>query len=112
MLRLKLAFWALASGVLVTLSGCRSACDEEPMFPRLFRSNRYPVMTEGGDCPCQHASGSPQLFDMPAGQGPFLAPPPAPAPPPPGAIPIMNPQGNLPPILNKGPQAVPVPYNP
>lgn len=107
MLRLRLAFLALSGGALLALSGCYSACDEGPGFPRLFRSNRYPVVTEGGDCPCLHASGAPQVFDVPPGQGPFLPPPPAPAP---GAMPILPPQNPLPPIVNK--QASPVPYSP
>lgn len=105
MLRLRSAYLALASGVLMTLSGCYSTCDSGPMFPRLFTSNRYPVVTEGGDCPCQRSAQMPQVFDVPPGQGPFIGPPPAP-----GAIPLMNAPANMPPIVTK--QAAPVPYNP
>jgi hypothetical protein len=104
MLRLRLAFLALASGVLMTLSGCYSTCDSGPSFPRLFRSNRVPVMSEG-DCGCDHAAHMPGVFDVPPGQGPFMGPPPAPIS---GAIPITN----LPPIVTKVPQAPPAPYNP
>lgn len=109
MLRLRLAYLALASGVLLTLSGCYSTCDEGFTFPRLFRSNR-PVITEGGDCPCMHGAGSPQAFDVPPGQGPFMGPPPAPMQ---GTIPIMNPPPpNMPPITTRSPLAAPAPYNP
>jgi len=110
MLRLRLAYLALASGVLITLSGCYSTCDSGPTFPRLFRSNRVPVMSEG-DCGCQHAAQMPSVFDVPPGQGPFMGPPPAPMPMP-GPIPITNQPSNLPPILNKVPSAPPTAYTP
>jgi hypothetical protein len=107
MLRLRLAYLALASGVLMTLSGCYSStCDRPPMFPNLFRSNRVPVMSEG-DCPCQHAAQMPSTFEVPPGQGPFIGPPP-------GAMsgPILNPQPGLPPVLNKMQSAPPTAYTP
>ena len=108
MLRLRLAYLALASGVLMTLSGCYSTCDREPMFPGLFRSNRVPVMSEG-DCPCQHASQMPSVFDVPPGQGPFIGPPPGP-----GVMsgPILTPPGSLPPVVNKMQSAPPTAYSP
>ncbi len=109
MLRLRLAFLGLASGVLMTLSGCYSTCEREPLFGGMFRSNRVPVMSEG-DCPCQHAAQMPTVFDVPPGQGPFIGPTPGPAvmsgpmlnPPPPG----------LPPVLNKMQPAPPTAYSP
>ncbi len=114
MLRLRLAFLALASGVLMTLSGCYSTCDSGPTFPRLFRSNRVPVMSEG-ECGCEHAAHMPSGFDVPPGHGPFLGPMPGPVPmsgPMPMSGPIMNPPPNLPPVVNKMQPAPPTAYTP
>ena len=107
MLRLRLAYLALASGVMMTLSGCFSTCDSGPTFSRFF-SSRCGTSSECG-CPCQHSAQMPQMFDVPPGQGPFMGPPPAPMP---GAIPIGAQGPNLPPIVTKTPQAPPVAYNP
>jgi hypothetical protein len=101
-----LAYLALASGVMITLSGCFSTCDSGSMFPRL--SSRYGLSGETGDCGCAHASHGAPVFDVPPGQGPFIGPPPAPVP---GPIPIGA-QPPLPPIVTKTPQAAPVPYFP
>jgi hypothetical protein len=109
MLRLRLAFLALASGMLMTVSGCLSSnsCyqEREPIFHRLFRSNR----PTGMDCECcQHGGQFPQTFDVPPGQGPFIGPVPGAAS---GPIPITNTPGT-PPIINRIPNAAPTPFNP
>lgn len=119
MLRLRSAYLALASGVLMTLSGClnTNSCDSGGgMFPRLFRSAR-PTVVSGGvggfdhDCEC-HSAHMPRTFDVPPGQGPFIGPPPAPMPPTSAPIPITTIPNTAPPIITRSPVAVPTPYNP
>jgi hypothetical protein len=111
MLRLRLAYLALASGLLTIVTGCGSStlcCREEPMFPRLFRGNRTAATEYGGDCNCQSGAQFPQTFEVPPGQGPFIGPTPGPAS---GPIPITNLPTN-PPIINRIPSAPPTPYSP
>ena len=114
MLRLRLASLALASSLLLTLSGCCSFCQDGQLFPRLFRNTSWrgggAVATEGVDCEC-HRGHWPKGMEVPPGQGPFLAPPGASfAPPPP--IPITNVPVAQPPQTFKVPQAPPTAYVP
>ncbi len=109
MLRLRLAYLALASGVIMTLSGCYSTCDSGPVFSRFFSSRCCGASSETCGCSSQHSSQMPQMFDVPPGQGPFMGPPPMPMP---GPIPIGAQGPTLPPIVTKVPQAPPVAYNP
>jgi hypothetical protein len=109
MLRLRLASLALASGLLFTLSGCFSTCEDGRLFPRLFRSNSAPVYGASGECDC-HSSRMPpitdtgafpgQAFTMPAGSNPTMP------------IPITNFPSNQPPQILKVPQAQPTPFVP
>jgi hypothetical protein len=106
MLRLRLAFLALASGLLFTLSGCCSFCEERPLFPRLF--NRSSMSIRTGECEC-HSAHSPQMMDAGA-QGPILITPGGAGQTVP--IPITNIPANQPPQIFKAPQAPPTPYVP
>ena len=100
MLRLRLAYFALASGFLFTLSGCCSFCEDGRLFPRLFRSNSAPVMGMPGDCGC-HSAMLPPTSEM--GTGPMLMTP--------GSypVPITNVPSNPPPKIL---QAQPTPFSP
>ena len=113
MLRLRLLLLALASSMLMTLTGCRfssNSCDEGPMFPRLFQAtsrlrNNDAVGAVGGvGCECQ-TQGWPAGMGVPHGQGPFLVPGSGNPP-----IPITN--VNTPPSLLKVPNATPTPFVP
>jgi hypothetical protein len=121
MLRLRLASLALASGLLLTASGCLSSsgcfsssgCDSSgPMFPRLFhRSESQSAMMGGTGCECQR-SAWPQGVEVPAGQGPFLMPG-AVSTPPTSSIPIVNvPTGTPQSLPLKAPPAPPTAYFP
>jgi hypothetical protein len=106
MLRLRLACLTLASGLLFTLSGCCSFCEEGRLFPRLFHSSSMsrPI----GECEC-HSAHLPQMMDATA-QGPILTTPGAAGQTVP--IPITNLPTNQPPQIFKAPQAAPTPYVP
>jgi hypothetical protein len=106
MLRLRLAFLALASGLLFTLSGCCSFCEERPLFPRLF--SRSSMSRPTGECEC-HSAHLPQMMDA-AAQGPILTTPGGAGQTVP--IPITNFPSNQPPQIFKTPQAPPTPYVP
>ena len=110
MLRLRLASLALASGLLFTLPGCCSFCEEGRLFPRLFHysSMSRPAHELPGECEC-HSAHLPQMMDA-AGQGPILTPPAFPGQTVP--IPITNLPANQPPQIFKAPQATPTPYVP
>lgn len=58
MLRLRSGLTALASGLLLTFTGCFSSnpCDSGPMFPRLFGSRSSPASYSMPDCECGHSS--------------------------------------------------------
>ena len=105
MLRLRLASLALASGVLFTLSGCCSFCENGSMFPRLFdRSSSYrPVSHAGPDCECGHNSFMAPMPTM-ISQGSM----PSSAPSMPAIVNIPASQ-NQPPLF-KTPNAVPTPW--
>lgn len=111
MLRLRLASLALASSLLLTLSGCCAFCEDGKLFPRLFKrtSQSHPAMMAGADCECPR-SHWPRGVEMPVGQGPFLVPPTASYPG--TSIPITNvPAGQAPQIF-KVPQSPPTAYVP
>jgi len=104
MLRLRMASLALASGVLVTLSGCTSTCEREPLFSRLFdRSSSYGSRSSA-ECECHNSFMGPTPTMMPS-QGTMTTMPSSAT-----SIPITNiPQGQ-PPQLFKN--AAPTPYVP
>jgi hypothetical protein len=106
MLRLRLACLALASGLLFTLPGCCSFCEEGRLFPRLFNHRSMSMPT--GECEC-HSAHLPPMMDA-AAQGPILTPPAFPGQTVP--IPITNLPANQPPQIFKAPQATPTPYVP
>jgi hypothetical protein len=77
MFRLRSAYLALASGLLVNLSGCMSynPCSE-PLFPRLFSSNRpvtyaAPSYAAPADCDCHNSHVVPGV-DFSTMQGPVF----------------------------------------
>ena len=110
MLRIRLASLALAGGLLFTMSGCCSFCEDGKMFPRLFRSNSSTHSgMEGmhGGCDC-HSAHMPQMEG--AVQGPFLTAPGVAGTTMP--IPITNIPANQPPQIFKVPQSSPTPYVP
>jgi hypothetical protein len=120
MRRLHLASLAVASTLLLTLSGCAStSCDDGGrFFSRLF--NRSSSSSMGGmhgggmygggaDCECQRP-GWPQGMSVPPGQGPFLMPSTQSAANPTPAIPITNTHGQ--PSFLKVPNAPPTAYVP
>jgi hypothetical protein len=108
MLRLRLAFLALASGLLFTLSGCCSFCEDGRLFPRLFHSDSTSLHGTPADCEC-HSAHLPHMLDAGV-SGPVL--------PAPGwagqtmPIPITSVPANQPPQLFKVPQAPPTAYVP
>jgi hypothetical protein len=106
MLRLRLACLALAGGLLFTLSGCCSFCEEGRLFPRLF--NHCSMSRPNGECECRSAN-LPQMMDAPV-QGPILTTPGVTGQTVP--IPITNLPTNQPPQFFKAPQATPTPYVP
>jgi hypothetical protein len=110
MLRLRLAFLALASGLLFTLPGCCSFCEDGRLFPRLFNHRSMSMPTHGlpGECEC-HSAHMPPMMDA-AAQGPILTAPGVAGQTVP--IPITNFPGNQPPQAFKVPQASPTPYVP
>jgi hypothetical protein len=106
MLRLRSACLALSGGLLFTLSGCCSFCEEGRLFPRLFH---YSSMSRPiGECEC-HSAHLPQMMDA-AAQGPILTTPGVAGQTVP--IPITNMPANQPPQIFKAPQAPPTPYVP
>ena len=110
MLRLRLACLALASGMMVTASGCSTCCDSGPMFPRLSSSSWFAPRTPHADCECNSAY-APRMTEMPVGQGPFLVPPPT-AVNQTMPIPITNIPPATPPQIMKVPPAPPTAYIP
>ena len=111
MLRLRLASLALASGLLFTLSGCCSFCEDSRLVPRLFNRSSMSCQNCGqpGGCEC-HSPPMPHMMD-PAVQGPILTTPGGPGQTVP--IPITNLPPNQPPPPNfRVPQASPTPYVP
>jgi hypothetical protein len=124
MRRLHLASLALASTLLLTLSGCASTsnCDDGGgrFFSRFFNRSSSSGIFHGGnggnssyggmDCECQRP-GWPQGMGMPMGQGPFLVPPTTSAANPPPPIPITNTHVAQPSFL-KVPNAPPTAYVP
>jgi len=117
MLRSRLASLAVACGLLITLSGCRSSsvCEDDRLFPRLFRSN----YASGGpgifshqkqpQCECNQGQ-YPGIFDTASSHGPHLMTPtsnPTTMP-----IPITNVPNSPPPQVFKLPMAAPTPYVP
>ncbi|MBM3993751.1 MAG: hypothetical protein FJ303_06310 [Planctomycetes bacterium] len=105
MLRLRLAFVALASGLLFMLSGCCSLCEEGRLFPRLFR--HHALRQSHGNCECMHG-GSPVMMD--AAHGPTLLTPGTAGTAAP--IPIRDVPASQPPQVFKVPQATPTPFVP
>ncbi|MBI3822698.1 MAG: hypothetical protein HY289_08460 [Planctomycetes bacterium] len=109
MLRLRLAFFAAASGVLFTLSGCCAFCEDGRLFPRLLPNHRALHSPRHGDCECMH-QGHPAMMEGVV-QGPVLTPPNFPGQP--TMIPsITNIPANQPPQVFKVPQAQTTPYTP
>lgn len=108
MRRLRLVSLAVASTLLLTLSGCSSMCEDGRMFPRLFNRSSSSRNGMGAECEC-HSSGWPQGMGMPVGQGPFVGPMPQSATHPP--IPITNTHVAQPQLF-KVPQAPPTVYVP
>ena len=113
MLRLRLASLALASGLMFTLSGCCSFCEDGKFtFPRLFRSNsssRIFGHGDGAECEC-HGSHLTGMMDAASMSGPGITMPAASSQAVP--IPITNIPANQPPQIFKVPQASPTPYVP
>lgn len=106
MLRLRLAILALACGFVFTLSGCRSTCDDDRLFPRLFRSNSMSQPRGHGECECQHGQ-MPHMME--SAQGPILTTP--------GMAGTTMPTittvpANQPPVFSKIPLAPATPYVP
>lgn len=110
MLRLRLAFFALASGVLLTLSGCCAFCEDGRLFPRLFPNHRA-FSGRPGDCECMHP-GAPPFVDGGVVQGPVLTPPPGIAGQTMPIPSITNVPATQPPQVFKVPQAQTTPYTP
>ena len=115
MLRSRLASLAVACGLLVTLSGCCSFCEDGRLFPRLFKSN-YQGAQAGSmfghrapECECHQGPHMPGIFDTASKHGPVLM---TPASNPTMPIPITNVPTNQPPQIFKLPQAAPTPYIP
>ena len=111
MLRIRLASLALAGGLLFTMSGCRTSCEEGGMFSRLFRS--YSSTHSGmegmhGGCDC-HSAHMPQMEGSMV-HGPVLTTPGVVGTTVP--IPITNIPANQPPQIFKVPQSSPTPYVP
>jgi hypothetical protein len=107
MLRLRLACLALATGFVVTISGCCSSpCEDSRLFPRLFNSGFRSGSSMRGDCDC-HNSMSPNMMMDPAAQGPILMPGAT------GSTPIIkNAPLGTPPQVFKIPTATTTPYVP
>jgi hypothetical protein len=126
MRRLRLASLALASTILLIVSGCAStnnSCDEGGgrFFSRFFnRSSSSPglfsrgnggMMHGGGaECDCQQPGFPPGMM-VPPGQGPFIGPMPHGVSNPQPPIPVTNAHVNQPPFL-KVPNAPPTAYSP
>lgn len=116
MLRLRLASLALASGLLFTLSGCTSTCEDSRLFPRLFRSSsmsQSAIQGMPGECDCQQgvhgAHQLPPMMDSASMPGPMWSSQTGPNAVP---IPITNIPANQPPQIFKIPQAQPTPFSP
>lgn len=124
MRRLRLASLALASTILLTVSGCAStnSCDDGGgrFFSRMFnRSSSSPGLFSrgnggmfhgGAECDCQQPGFPPGMM-VPPGQGPFIGPMPHGVSNPNPPIPITNAHANQPPFL-KVPNAPPTAYSP
>jgi hypothetical protein len=112
MLRLRLATLALASGVLFTLSGCCSFC-ENGQF-RLFpsRSSGYGAFSHPtAECECHNAFMAPPPAMMSSAQGPVMTMPSTASATTP--IPITNiPATTQPPSIFRVPSAPPTAYVP
>jgi hypothetical protein len=116
MLRLRLAFLTLASGLLVTMSGCMNSnpCSQSRMFSRLFggtlTSRPSALAASSEDCECHNSympsSGIPSGIEGGMMHGPQMIMP-APTPIPTTSIPMSQ----APPMF-KIPQAAPLPYAP
>jgi hypothetical protein len=129
MRRLRLASLALASTILLIVSGCAStnnSCDDSGgrFFSRFFnRSSASPglfsrgngnVIHGGAECECQQPGFSPGFSPgmmVPPGQGPFIGPMPHGVSNPQPPIPVTNAHVNQPPFL-KVPNAPPTAYSP
>jgi hypothetical protein len=123
MLRLRLAILALACGLFVTLSGCRTYCEDDRLFPRLFRSNYAGgglfsgnrMAAPGPECECNQGQ-FPGIFEPTSNHGPIMMSPASSQPtmqmPMPAPIPITNVPTNQAPQVFKIPQAAPTPYVP
>ena len=112
MLRLRLSSLALASGLMFTLSGCCSFCEEGRMFPRLFPSSSMSMSGMHGmpgECECHGAHSMPIGMDSASMPGPMW---PVQSVPNASQIPITNIPANQPPQIFKIPQAQPTPFNP
>lgn len=115
MLRSRLAFLAVACGLLFTLSGCRLFSDDDR--PRLFGGNSRGAGVfshRHAECECNHGQ-MPGIFDTAQSHGPVLMTPTSSHPQmhPPMPIPITNvPATQQPPNIFKIPQAAPTPYTP
>jgi hypothetical protein len=110
MFRLRLASLALAAGLLVTMSGCCSFC-EDGRF-RLFRSNSMSFTGSGGvssECECHSAHLPPGMSSasLPGTMFPSQVSAGQTVP-----IPITNMPPSQPPQIFKVPQAAPTPYSP
>jgi hypothetical protein len=123
MLRLRLALLGLASGLLVTMSGCAgfnsTSCSEPRLCGRIFNGNggngrlasRH---TNGTECEC-HGAHMPSMIDYYGSPGPQFVPghmPPGMVMPSPTPIPITNVPMTQPPAAFRVPQAPAVPYAP
>jgi hypothetical protein len=112
MLRLRLASLALASGLMLMLSGCNTCSEDGRMFPRLFgTTSMRPAGSYGlpGECECHGAHSMPPVMDSASMPGPMW---PVQSGPNASQIPITNVPANQPPQMFPVPQARPVPYNP
>ena len=109
MLRLRLASLALASGLLLTLSGCRTTCEDEGrFFPRLFNHSSLKASSHG-ECDCHHGQLPPHMM-MESAQGPVLTAPSMAGQTAP--VLIRDVPASQPPQVFKVPMAAPTPYNP
>lgn len=104
MLRHRLAFLALATGFLFTLSGCCSFCEDGRMFPRLFNHSARSGPAMQAECDCQNPHM--MMMDPALSKGPILTTPGS-------TVPIItNVPANQPPQVFKVPTAPTTPYVP
>jgi hypothetical protein len=113
MLRSRLASLAVACGLLITLSGCCSMCEDGRL--RLFSGSQRTGSSPGifshqqPQCECNQGH-MPGIFDTTSSHGPVLMTPASSNPTMP--IPITNMPTMQPPQVFKLPLAAPTPYSP